>query len=146
MPDVDWCASALASACASCYLGVHVLQPVLLAVLVCTCFSLCFLLSWCATVAAGLAVVLLEAALDRQAQAEVQAECLTTSRRSPPGLMLMRPVPAAALQHPHGIPGPAWGQISPNRSLRVLPDQLTETPKGGAACRGGQSGREGVQQ
>ena len=124
----------------------HLLQPVLLAILVCLCFSLCFLLSWCATVAAGLAVVLLEAAQGHQAQAEAQAGCLTTSKRSPPGLMLMRPVLAAALQHPPGIPGPAWGQISPNRSLRVLPDQLTGMPQGGADHRGGQRGREGVQQ
>ena len=124
----------------------RLLQPVLLAILVCTCFSLCFLLTWCATSAAGLAVVLLEAAQERQVQAEARAGCLTTSKRSPPGLMLMRLVPAAALQHPHGIPGPAWGQISPNRSLRVLPDQLTGMPQGGADHRGGQSGREGVQQ
>ena len=120
------------------------LQPALLTILVCTCFSLCFLLSWCATIAAGLAGALLEAAQEHQVQAEAQAGCLTTSRRSPPGSMLMRPVPAAALQHPHGIPGPAWGQISPSRSLRVLPEQLTEMPQGGADHRGGQSGREGV--
>ena len=89
-------------------------------------------------------MVLLEAAQERQVQAEAQAGCLTTSKMSPPGLMLMRPVLAAALQHPPGIPGPAWGQISPNRSLRVLPDQLTGMPQEGADHRGGQSGREGV--
>lgn len=93
-----------------------------------------------------LVVILLEADQGRQVQAEAQAGCLTTSRRSPPGSMLMRPVPAAALQHPHGIPGPAWAQISPNRSLRVLPDQLTGMPQEGADHKGGQSGREGVQQ
>ena len=122
----------------------HLLEPALLAILVRTCFSLGFSLSWCATIAAGLVVILLEADQGRQVQAEAQAGCLTTSRRSPPGSMLMRPVPAAALQHPHGIPGPAWGQISPSRSLRVLPEQLTEMPQGGADHRGGQSGREGV--
>ena len=126
-------------------MGRHLLEPVL-AILVCTCFSLGFSLSWCATIATGLVVILSEADRGRQLQAEVQAGCLTTSRRSPPGLMLMRPVPAAALQHPHGIPGPAWGQTSPNRSLRVLPDQLTGMPQEGADHKGGQSGREGVQQ